>query len=65
MKHGPKLEWQEGLSDGEWIELRRDEDTVARLVVIDGAYSGPIPSQITELVAVANGYSDGEPDLTK
>ena len=53
--------WYEGLSDGEWVELRQDDETVARLAVTEGTYAGPIPAHVNQLVAVADGYSEGVP----
>ena len=53
--------WYEGLSDGEWVELRQDDETVARLAVTEGTFAGPIPPHVNQLVAVADGYSEGVP----
>ena len=55
----PNHESITGFSDGEWVELRHQAETWARLPVEDGIYSGPIPNEIDHLVATAIGHEDG------
>lgn len=56
--------WPEGqpvagrAAQAEWVEARAGGELLARLPVDQGSFSGELPSETEELVAVAQGYAD-------
>lgn len=51
-----------GTADAEWIEaIDTSGATLARLPVVDGAFSGVVPPHASALVATAAGRADGDP----
>ncbi len=53
-----------GVSEGDWVEASDgDGALLARLPVVDGAFSGRVPVEAVRLRASSEGYAPGEPSL--